>query len=326
MWFCVRRRRIGGGLLALALGAAISAPALACDPCALLLASERHGTTDGWRIGLTEEFTSFRETASSRGTREGDLTQSTNVTELSVRNDFSSTWGVQVDLPLITRRTKRIENYRGRTDDQTGIGDSSILLHATPFRILGSEHAVLWSFYGGVKLPTGSTGDLERKAEEPEEAVHTRDHTVSSQAGGRAFTFGTGSYDFPLGTSLYARYGKAFFAGSAQYTVREEGAHDYEFADDIVWTVGPGYHYVFGNDTTGAFKIALSGERKSSDRLAGALVDDSRVSDIYIGPELTLLGGNGVSGEFGVDVPVDTTSSSTVVPEYRVKAAVSISF
>src|SRR5205085_937326 len=97
---------------------------------------------------------------------------------------------------------------------------------------------------GGVKFPTGGTKRLKEEFSEvavpgaPESGIHGHD-----------LTLGTGSYDALIGGQTSLRYKSFFFQADTQFTVRGEGGHQYNFANDLSWNGGPGYYFVRNRET-----------------------------------------------------------------------------
>src|SRR5205809_7097822 len=85
----------------------------------------------------------------------------------------------------------------------------------------------------------------------PESGIHGHD-----------LTLGTGSYDGIFGGQTSLRYQNWFFQGDVQFTLRGDGLHQYDFANDISWGGGPGYYFIRRPDTILGLQFVISGEHK----------------------------------------------------------------
>ena len=133
----------------------------------------------------------------------------------------------------------------------------------------------------GIKFPTGDSSRLKEEFHEvevegaPESAIHGHD-----------LTLGTGSYDGIFGEQTSLRYKKMFLETNVQFAARDEGTHDYRFADDLVWNGGPGYYLVRNADTILGLQFVASGEYKGRDRFRGQPAVDTGISSVFLGPRV----------------------------------------
>ena len=302
-----------------------STPALACDPCALYSATRLSGHKAGaFTLSLNEQFTNFdRAPGRERDSlQNGEVVRDYSTTQLALGYDITEQTGVQLSLPVISRRFDEYTNYRSSDESETGIGDAALTASFTPLADRNPGEAWVLGLFGGVKLPTGDAGSLE--SEEPSSIA--RHHSIGGGSSGRALSLGSGSFDFPLGAYALARIDRAFVLASVQYTVRTEGDFDYEFADDTLWSAGPGWYVLLNDDYTLAARAVVSGESKGSDRHEGNLVDGSALSEIYAGPELIVTFGS-LSAEFGFDVRTTGVDDDAVaVPDYRIRVGLNYRF
>jgi hypothetical protein len=173
----------------------------------------------------------------------------------------------------------------------------------------------------GLKFPTGDANRLKEEFHEfdipgaPESGIHGHD-----------LTLGTGSYDGIFGEQTALRYKNFFFETNVQFTLRGDGAHQYHFANDLTWSAGPGYYCVRRRDTIAGIELVVSGEYKDVDRFRGARAVDTGITSVFVGPRLVASHGRW-SGELAGELPVliDNTALQ-VVPDYRLRAAISIHF
>lgn len=313
-----------------------AAPVWACQPCAVYSATELHGFSETrMTIGVSNVFTKYQSNGGLRRPRDGEILREYNTTEISATYDFNKRWSVQASLPIISREFYEFQDFRRRTDNDAGIGDVSLLGYYVPVIHADLDTTFYWGLSTGVKFPTGDTDSLQEAEQESFSRLSFEDsqlaHHVGSVSGiqGRGPTLGSGSFDFPFGTRIFARYKRFFFYGSFQYTVRTEGDYNYQFDDDIVWNAGPAaYLYLGDHDFSIALRAVLSGEDKGDDEVNGETLDNTSISNVYLGPEILITARGRFTGELGVDIPVSTTSSSDALeePDYRIRAAVGYRF
>lgn len=325
-------RLVAFGVLLFAAATTATGLAHACEPCALVRASQLTLGDDGsdWLFAVAHQYTSFRETPKSKekNIENGEVGKDLASTIFSLGFSASDEFSFVANLPLIARSFETIEGYRRRDDDEVGIGDASLLAQYAIWRDVTVASARLVQAYGGVKLPTGDTGGVGANGiTGNSEELLLKHHPATGAQGGRILSLGTGSYDFPVGLIGFLRESRWFGFGAVQYTFRQEGDYDYRFADDIVWSVGPGYYVHAEDDTTVGLRLATNGEYKGRDELNSQEVPASELSTVYVGPELIIFGSGCASGELAFDTPVAVSSSdSTIVPRYRVRGGVTVRF
>ena len=173
----------------------------------------------------------------------------------------------------------------------------------------------------GIKFPTGDSSRLEEEFHEveiagaPESAIHGHD-----------LTLGTGSYDGIFGEQTSLRYKKMFLETNVQFAARTEGTHDYRFADDLIWSGGPGYYLVRNADTILGLQFVASGEYKGRDRFRGQPAVDTGISSVFLGPRVVASRGR-LSAEVAAELPVFIHNTALqAVPDYRLHGAISVQF
>src|SRR5260370_32955246 len=115
---------------------------------------------------------------------------------------------------------------------------------------LSSEHFTFsWSLLGGIKFPRGDSSKL-----------NTPD--FSAGIGRHDLALGSGSFDGLVGTGFFARWKKLFLNGNMQYAIRTEGDFQHQYADDWMWSGGPGAYLVLGHKYTLAVQANVAGEGK----------------------------------------------------------------
>jgi hypothetical protein len=190
----------------------------------------------------------------------------------------------------------------------------------SPYSYNDNNMRVFVAATSGVKLPTGDTGSLTRVATEDP-------NTADARIQGRGLTLGTGSFDIPFGLITFARAGRLVGFASGQYTIRGEGAADYRFANDLLWTVAPGYLFLLGEEESLTASVVLSGEQKGDDRLNGNAMTKTSANNLYLGPELFYSLTDRISLQVAIDLPVTlNVGGAAVKPETRSRLALSFSF
>jgi hypothetical protein len=211
--------------------------------------------------------------------------------------------------------------YRSFGSDTThgtvsGIGDISLTGYYTAYQKLGEKFTFTWSVLGGVKFPTGNPDELA-----------TPDSELPEGIGGHDLALGSGSYDGIVGTGAFARWKRAFFAANLQYAIRSEGAFEHQYANDLTWFGGPGLYLALNHNYTLSLQAVISGETKGKDTFNGVPDDDSAETLVYAGPQFNFTWGSRLSAELAADLPISRSNSGTqVLPDYRIRAAVTFRF
>ena len=310
--------------LALAVLTLLSGSAWACDLCSIYAASEAQGAGKGFYGGVAEQFTYFGSLQSGGQSvaNDGEYIDSLN-SQVFVGYNFSSRFGVQVNLPVIYRQYGR--QYTSVDDghffsparrNETGVGDVSLIGNFRAYKYSSEDFTFSWTVLGGIKFPTGGTDRL-----------NPANPDFATGIGGHDLTFGSGSYDGLMGTGFSARWKKLFLMGEMRYSIRTAGAFDYQFANDWSWSGGPGIYLALEDNYTVAFQVAVSGESKGQDTIAGVATDDTAMTVVYLGPQINFTWSDRLSAHAGADLPVSMASTGNqLVPNYRLHAAVTWRF
>ena len=250
-----------------------------------------------------------------------------SISQVFAGHNFSDRFGLQVNLPIIHRSFQRADDSGGiERGTESGVGDVSLVGNFLAYRKATKKFTVAWTVHGGVKFPTGSSDRLQGEADEltapqplpgaPESGIHGHD-----------LALGSGSVDGIVGTGVFARRRRLFFSANAQYAIRTKGDFDYRYADDLAWWGGPGVFLALNENYTVALQLNVSGETKGRDTFQGAKADDTGITSLFLGPQLSVTWGERLSVELGADLPVsiDNTALQSV-PDYRVRAAVNWRF
>jgi hypothetical protein len=346
-------RRVALAALGMALASLFAAAraARACDLCAIYTATELQAGRTGFRLAVAEQFTHFG-TLRDEGEKvdnPGERIDS-SITQLIAGYNFHERFGLQIALPIITRHYRRLEGDRLASGDETGIGDLTLIGEVTPYRYVGTDSVVHISALGGLKLPSGDSSRLREELEEdshdgggglqalPEgtAGVGVRAHSGHAESAsgvhGHDLTLGSGSVDGIVGGSIYASWRRLFLHSAIQYAIRREGSFRYEYANDLLWEIGPGVYALlddtlWGDGVTLAVSAVFSGESKSNDRLRGEKLTDTGITALYLGPFIDFTWGSALHASVGADLPVlQNNSSLQILPDYRIRGGITWRF
>lgn len=330
-------------------------PGAACDLCAIYTATELQETRSGFRLGIGEQYTRFNTL--QRGGDEvpnpANEWLNSSITQVLLGYNFTPRIGAQVNLPIISRKFRRMEADGINKGDETGVGDLSVLANVDAYSSVRENTVFRLALFGGLKLPSGDSSRLREETEE-EGGGHSHgdgsgpfgnpflnprffpEHSDSAgfESGihGHDLALGSGSVDGILGMRLFASWRTIFFAGSLQYLLRTEGDFDYQYANDLLWSAGPGMFFLLGHDLwrrdfSFAGQAVLSGEAKGKDENDGKDVDDTAITSMYIGPGFTFTWGTSLSADIAADLPVlQNNSSLQIVPDYRLRGGITWRF
>jgi hypothetical protein len=297
---------------------------------------------NGWYAAVGEQFTRFgtlqvdgHEVSNPTGQYE-----SSAITQLVGGYGLNDRFALQLSLPIIDRDFKRPEGFKIDRGSESGIGDISLLLKTVAFKYssgarrefavaatnpMAIEHepdftasAILLT---GIKFPTGATSRLK-------EEFHEVDIPKAPASGihGHDLTLGTGSYDGLFGEQNALRYKNFFAETNIQFTLRGDGAHQYHFANDVIWDGGPGCYFIRRPEMAVGLQGVVSGEYKDVDRFRGAPAKDTGMTSIFLGPRIVASSGRW-SGEVEADLPVSIENTALqVVPDYRLRGGISFHF
>src|SRR5207237_9615750 len=101
-----------------------------------------------------------------------------------------------------------------------------------------------------------------------------------------------------------------------------EGDFGYQFADDLTWSCGPGYYLALGHTYTLALQAVTSGEHKDTDTFRAESAQDTGITAIYLGLQVSFTWGSNLSATIGADFPLLLDNPSLQpVPDYRIRSA-----
>src|SRR4030095_15323036 len=244
----------------------------------------------GWYAGLSEQFTYFGTLQFNGDTVPNPTGQylASSITQLFAGYEINPRFALQLNLPVIYREFKRPEGFTIQHGNVFGIGDLSLLLRTVDFT---------WSHGGG--------RDFDVSGKNPVAIEHQPDLTFSA-------VLLTG-IKFPTGDTsrLEEEFHEVQIPGAPptasrehmlQFTRRGDGDHQYHFANDLVWSGGPGYYFLRNAQTIAGLQFELSGEYKDVDRFRGKPADDTGVTSVFLGPRIVVSHGRW-SAEVATEVP-----------------------
>jgi hypothetical protein len=236
----------------------------------------------------------------------------------------------------------------------------------SPLRWVDGSSVVRATIIGGIKLPTGSAGRLreELQHEEDDGTPHFPDvpgrglpgfgpSAAAATAGtgvisrphggdpgddhvsglhGHDLALGSGSVDGILGARMFANWKRLYGTGSVQYFVRSQGSYNYQYANELLWRLGPGAFLALddtglGRGYTLGLAAVLSGETKGLDTLSGVKAADTGITALYLGPTMTFTWGESLQAILGGELPLlQNTSALQLVQDFRIQGALTWRF
>lgn len=298
----------------------------ACDPCALYSALNANQVKTG-SIYLTmfEQLTTFEKGNEDAyySLKNGEIIKEYSTTQFNLSYGVSESFTFQLSVPFVTRFYDKVENYKSRATSDAGFGDMTILTQYSETFSLDSGLKLIPSLYAGIKLPTGDTGSLGQDTA----GTTSKHHTITGATGaGRVLTFGSGSFDYPIGGSLTLNKDRIILPLGAQYTFRTTGSFDYRFQDDLFWYVNPGYFILLDDDYTVTLNGFLSGENKGADERNGERVSLSSFSNLFFGPSIGISLNSNFSGEIAFQKRLTDKDNGIIVPDNRFRLALGYRF
>jgi hypothetical protein len=275
----------------------------------------------GFFAGDFEQFAHFGTVqldGHELGNPAGQVEDSLN-SQIFLGYQFGPRFAVQVNVPYLYRSWKRVLDEPGNPIDrgrESGIGDVTLLGKVRVYQRSRGDFDFVCNVIGGVKFPTGSTDRLGEVVNGPDSVI-----------GGHDLTLGSGSYDGIVGGSVYVRWQQFFATVAVQYSIRSTGALDYRFANDLTWDGGPGVYLWRTHTSALGLQFNVSGESKGQDTFRGQPEDDTGLTTLYLGPEISLQWKRHLTGSIGADLPVlQNNTSLQVVSDYRIRGSLTWRF
>lgn len=357
------RRALAASVCALVALAAVRGEA--CDLCAIYTGSLMREAKLGPYLAISEQYSNMDDVqldGRDAPNTDNEFLRS-SITQVVLGWQVLPQVAVQLNLPLISREYRRLEDGVPTRGDVGGAGDLSFVARYAPISRAVGPVLVRAELLAGLKLPSGDSDLLAEEGghggEEPGDGGHGDDHddehahAVSAISASRAslagtpvdrfanheqhehasavhghdLALGSGSVDGLFGANLYLDWKRLFVSSWFQYMLRGNGDFGYEYADDVRWEVAPGFYALTAHPWTAAVRAVLSGEHKGRDHQDGALVGDTKLEAVYAGPGLWMTWSDALAADFVVDLPIDQeTSGRQIVIDYRIRAGVSWRF
>ena len=199
---------------------------------------------------------------------------------------------------------------------ELGLGDLSLIGNFHLYKKRTVDYTFNWNALAGIKFPTGDSDHLNPA--EPD---------FAAGIGGHDLALGSGSFDGLIGTDIFMRWKKFFLTAGTQYSIRSAGAFDYQYANDLSWSGGPGAYLALKDDYTLSLQAVVTGEYKGEDTIGGVATDDTAETSVYLGPQINFTWGSNLSTQVGADLPVSIVSTGEqIVPTFRIHAAMTWRF
>jgi hypothetical protein len=317
----MKRRRFSA--LALMAAGIIATPVAACDICAIYTATE-----------MGESRTGF----APRGEHYSDYsTEKLDGDEVSEHRRRVATapaeiiFGYQILPRLGSLNHDHLAHVSPLATDRTsattrsGPGDLSLVANVLAFDRVSENSVFRFSLLGGLKLPSGDPDRIKEELAEGhqhEGAQQGGEHEEESGLHGHDLALGSGSVDGIVGGSIFWSWRRLFLTSALQYAIRTEGSFDYEYANDLTWSGGPGGYLLLTHDYTLSLQGLLTGESKGKDTLSGVKANDTGITALYAGPSFGFTWGTALSVELAADLPVvQNNTQLQLVPDYRLRGA-----
>ena len=301
----------------------------ACDLCALHGAASLEELREGFvRVGASEQYTRFADINRDGRDVSNLLSQNFNssITQIYAEYALSDNFAFQLNVPLIRRSFRRpLEDGRIEKGREEGLGDIALVARYSPLRHKEIDKFFFWQIFSGLKIPSGDSSRL-REETDPEH-VHEEEGDELSAIHGHDLVLGTGSFDFIVGAAALAQKNRLFANATVQYVLRTEGDFDYQFADDLQWHFSAGAYLYLEHKATLSLAARLSGEFKDKDRFQGKPAEDTRITSLYLGPEIRLTLAERWSLSGLIEFPLEQEASSLqIVPSHRLIVNLSYKF
>lgn len=318
----------------------ITSSAFACDICSVYNAPETKAhNANTVEVGVSEQYTRYNNVQYKGRVitqeRSGNQEMNSSLTNVSLTYFFTPEVEAHVIAPLIDRSYKRLNDEGSReSGSESGLGDLILMSGYEAVRNTHDNGLFLWKLNAGVKLPTGSSDRLGE--EESESHMHTESllrhgdviegDFMQPVIHGHDLALGSGSTDVILGTGAVWQSDRKQLSAALQYTLRTEGDHNYQYADDLSWEVSPGAYLALDHDFSFLASLNLSGEHKNKDTFNGAKEDDTALTTLFIGPGFAANVGERYRFKLNFDFPADINNSGLqATADWRFRGGVDIS-
>jgi hypothetical protein len=338
--------------LALIAGLALAQAATACEICSVYTFLDAKESPTGWSAGLFVQSQTL-DTLLDRGDEidnEAGESIDSLATQVFVGYQWSRRWGVQVNVPYLSRDFVRVapeadheaersaagaRPEHGATlerGSETGLGDVAVLVHYRALERRTTTSVAIVSVYGGAELPTGDSDRLAEAHDHAEASAAERlavpEHgSGESAVGGHDLALGSGSTDGILGANLFWARGRAKVEVGAQYALRRAGDHDYRIGNEWTWSIEPGWFALLGHRGALGIGLQVNGEDKSEDEHAGERLEGTDLRSILAGPTVFGSWGERWFGKVTLDLPISQDSSGLLLAaDRRWRASATVRF
>jgi hypothetical protein len=203
---------------------------------------------------------------------------------------------LDVNLPVVSQAyTERPENSYSSGRD-SGLGDMSLVVNTQPFLWVRDVYSIDWRMRGGVKLPTGDSGELS--------AVQARPPSTDSLVYPYDRALGSGSFDWILGSSLFLREDRWVGFGDAQFIGRTTGSDKFRAGDMVTVHLAPGYVFFQRAKDTVAVLLDSSLVFVDKSSVDSEAIANSGETTLSVGPRVQATLRDTFSALIGVSLPV----------------------
>lgn len=332
--------------LLLALGAALASRAqivLACDICALHSSNVLDPPRHGWSVHVAEQYTSFNsyKNVDGQSLPVNEWLQS-STTNLVVGYGLGIPVRLEATIPFINREYYRSKDGHADRGDSSGLGDVALVARYTAIdQVMSDQSLIRVEVLAGFELPTGSTDELDDEdgqdaqghleAREGAEGPAPRPrHGGDGESTGihdEDLALGSGSLDFLVGANVFTTYHRLFAAMGFQYSVRGNGDHGYDFANELSYHLGVGAYVMTHDPANVAIEARFTGETKGNDTQRHQTVAGTKTTALYFGPHFHATYADRLRGAVGIQVPVlQDVSGLQLVADYRILANLAWNF
>jgi hypothetical protein len=256
----------------------------------------------------------------------------TTSAELLLSMRLGERFGLRAYLPWIDRTWRRALPGGVEEGRIEGAGDALIEATGLAVRHVGGGTTALLTAIVGLKLPTGSSSELDHEGQLAAGQTTSGGHVHHAPGVAPALvhphdiSLGTGSWDAVLGAAAFARAGRLYGTARSLYALRTGGRGGFHAGDEVSWGGGPGLYLMQRGQATLGLLANVTGEIRARDRIDGQTIDDTGGTELFVGPDLQA-SWRGLSGEAGVDLPVlQRLNGLQLAADYRAHLGVNWAF
>jgi hypothetical protein len=261
------------------------------------------------------------------------------INQLSLEYVVTPKLKAQISVPYLHRDFKRLQDDVLVSDDESGIGDISVLGKYRICKTEKNDTSFMVTLLAGIKTPTGDSDRLgEADHHEEPGSAHGHDAEESTGPGGESEGHAESAisgHDVALGSGSWDVFGgiKAEWAANnwladlmAQYYLRTEGDFNYELADDLYVSADVGRILVQESDFAMSLRGGILGEFRDADKQNGVKINHTAL-DSWYAIVTAAAAWQAFIGELGVDFALDQDSGdATLVPDERFRISAGVFF